>query len=140
MCVCTADCKSLAANKLNSGKQQLIYCALTESEVGKIIRFIGVNQLWFSTVPLVCCKTFAICCTEVWVRNVQHYLFVMHLHLYVTQYTTEYLQHLNVFTNTRASPLRIRNFRNENLVCLYVHVLVCMCTLNYFPEFAPNIP
>ena len=23
-----------------------------------------VNQLWFSTVPLACCKTFAICCTS----------------------------------------------------------------------------
>ena len=23
-----------------------------------------VNQLWFSTVPLACCKTFAICCTH----------------------------------------------------------------------------
>ena len=34
------------------------------AEAGKIIRFIVVNQLWFSTVPLACCKTFANCCTS----------------------------------------------------------------------------
>ena len=29
-----------------------------QAEAGNIIIFIRVNQLWFSTVPLACCKTF----------------------------------------------------------------------------------
>ena len=32
------------------------------AEAGKIISSYLVNQLWFSTVQLACCKTFAICC------------------------------------------------------------------------------
>ena len=44
-------------------------------------------------------------CIQMRIRNVV----AMHQHLYVTQYTTKYLPTLNVFTNSRASPLTIRN-------------------------------
>ena len=68
-------------------------------------------------------------------------LFAMHQHLYVTQYTTKYLPTLDVFTNSRASPLRIRNYCLENLVCLCVHVMPCINIYwsDYFPELELNM-
>ena len=56
----TADCKSLATCKLNSGKPQL--CLNREeghAEAGKIIRFIHSKSIVVFHCSLACCKTFA---------------------------------------------------------------------------------
>ena len=62
----TADCKSLATSKLNSGKPQLTYHIwIWSSFLPQHALPLGsnpVNQLWFSTVQLACCKTFTIRC------------------------------------------------------------------------------
>ena len=57
--VSTADCKSLATNKLNSGKPQL--CLNREvglAEAGKIIRFIRSKSIVVSTVQLALLQDF----------------------------------------------------------------------------------
>ena len=46
-------------------------------------------------------------------------LFAMHQHSYVTQYTAKYLQHLNVLTSSRASPLTSVLFGCVGLYMLY---------------------
>ena len=51
----------------------------------------------------------------------------MQQHLYGTQYTTKYIPPntwMCLQIRSRASPLRIRKFCLENLVCLYVHLFV----------------
>ena len=62
----TADCKSLATKQAEQFKTTIdLLCLNTEighAEAGKIIISYVVNQLWFSTVQLAYCKTFAICC------------------------------------------------------------------------------
>ena len=57
---------SLATCKQNSGKPQLIYhvwiwLSFPPQHVLPLCSST-INQLWFSTVQLACCKTFAICC------------------------------------------------------------------------------
>ena len=58
--LCTADCKSLATSKLNSGKPQL--CLNREVGAGKIIIFTCGKSIVVFHLQLACCKTFAICC------------------------------------------------------------------------------
>ena len=63
--ICTADCKSLATKPAEQWKttidlprMNLIIFPASASPTS----LFKHNQLWFSTVQLVCCKTLAICC------------------------------------------------------------------------------
>ena len=63
----TADCKSPATRKQKGGKPQLIYHVWIwlsfQPQCSLPLCSSSINQLWFSTVQLDCCKTFAIHCT-----------------------------------------------------------------------------
>ena len=55
-----ADCKSLATTTIDLPHMNMI---IFPTSACLPLCSSTINQLWFSTIQLACCKTFAICCT-----------------------------------------------------------------------------